>query len=60
MVTTTSFFLCFTPRGYADYECGAYAGLITATVSTAVRLEFWQNADSASVVVLPMGQLVGL
>jgi len=57
---TTSFVMCMTPRGYADYNCGAFAGLVTGTTASAVRLEFWQNADSTSVIVLPMGQLVGL
>ncbi len=56
----TSYVLCMTPRGYADYNCGAFAGFFTATTNTTVRLEFWLNADSSSVLVLPMGQLVGL
>lgn len=55
-----NFMLCMTPRGYADYDCGSFGGFITATSASAVRLEFWQNADSTSVTVLPMGQLVGM
>lgn len=57
---STSYILCMTPRGYADYNCGAYAGMFTATTNAAVKLEFWMNADSTSVIVLPMGQLVGM
>ena len=56
----SQFNLCMTPRGYADYNCGAFAGVFTATTNAALRLEFWMNADSTSVVILPMGQLVGL
>ena len=56
----STFFLCMTPRGYADYECGSYTGLFTATTNSTIRLEFWQNADSTSLIVLPMGQLVGM
>lgn len=56
----SAFMLCMTPRGYADYDCGSFGGFINATSSSAVRLEFWQNADSSSVMVLPMGQLVGM
>jgi len=56
--TPTRFRICMTPRGYADPDCPAVA--FSATTSNPIRLEFWQNADSASVVILPMGQLVGL
>lgn len=56
----STYFLCMTPRGYADYECGSYTGGFTATTNSAIRLQFWQNADSTSVLVLPMGQLVGM
>jgi hypothetical protein len=52
------YYMCMTPRGYADPDCGSYLGL-TQTYSDTVRLQFWLNADSASVLVLPMGQLVG-
>ena len=58
--STANFMLCMTPRGYADYDCGSFGGFITATSSAAVKLEFWQNADSTSLMVLPMGQLVGM
>ena len=58
--SSSAYLLCMTPRGYADYNCGGYSGIITATMNTAFKLEFWQNADSVSVLVLPMGQLVGL
>jgi prepilin-type N-terminal cleavage/methylation domain-containing protein len=55
-----SYYMCMTPRGYADRNCGSLGALgYTATHSDTVRLQFWQNADSASVLVLPMGQLVG-
>lgn len=55
-----SYFMCMTPRGYADYNCGSYGTMgLTQTYSDTLRLEFWLNADSASVLVLPMGQLVG-
>jgi type II secretory pathway pseudopilin PulG len=55
-----NYMMCMTPRGYADYNCGSYGGMVTATSSSTIRLQFWQNADSTSVLVLPMGQLVGL
>ena len=55
-----SYLMCMTPRGYADYDCGSYGNFgITQTFADTVRLQFWLNADSASVLVLPMGQLVG-
>lgn len=57
---TAPHFVCMTPRGYADYDCGAFGGFINSTTSGTIRLEFWQNADSTSLLVLPMGQLVGL
>lgn len=42
--------LCMTPRGYASPDC-------TGSISSIVRLQFWQNADSCSLQILPMGQL---
>jgi len=45
-----SFRLCMTPRGYADPDC-------SGSISSIVTLQFWQNADSCSVQILPMGQL---
>lgn len=48
--TVGSFRLCMSPRGYADTDCN--------TSSTTVTLSFWQNADSASLKILPLGQLV--
>jgi prepilin-type N-terminal cleavage/methylation domain-containing protein len=51
------FRICMTPRGYADPECPA---LPDTGMSSPVTLEFWQNADSATLTILPMGQLVGL
>ena len=55
-----SYLMCMTPRGYADYNCGSYGNFgFTQTFADTVRLQFWLNADSASVLVLPMGQLVG-
>ncbi|MGD8318984.1 MAG: prepilin-type N-terminal cleavage/methylation domain-containing protein [Gemmatimonadota bacterium] len=46
-----SFALCMNSRGYADPDCNSFG-------SDKVLLQFWQNADSASVVILPLGQLV--
>lgn len=55
-----SYLMCMTPRGYADYNCGSYGNFgFTQTYADTVRLQFWLNADSTSVLVLPMGQLVG-
>jgi prepilin-type N-terminal cleavage/methylation domain-containing protein len=51
------FKLCMTPRGYADPDCPALAD---TAVSAPVILEFWQNADADTVIILPMGQLVGM
>jgi Tfp pilus assembly protein FimT len=53
---------CMTPRGYADYDCGAFSifQTVQATTADTVRLEFWQSSDSSSVLILPMGQLVGM
>jgi len=48
--TSGDFRLCMTPRGYADPGC-------SGSISSIVTLQFWQNADSCSVQVLPMGQL---
>ena len=52
-----AFLFCMTPRGYADPSCPA-AGLTTWNIP--IRLEFWLNADSSSITILPMGQLIGL
>jgi prepilin-type N-terminal cleavage/methylation domain-containing protein len=58
--SNASYMMCMTPRGYSDYNCGGYSAFgFTQTFSDTVRLQFWLNADSASVLVLPMGQLVG-
>jgi prepilin-type N-terminal cleavage/methylation domain-containing protein len=56
-----SFYMCMTPRGYADQSCGSWGATYgySATFSDTVRLQFWQNADSASVLILPMGQVIG-
>lgn len=51
------FRICMTPRGYADPDCPALAD---TGLSSPVDLEFWQNADSATLTILPMGQLVGM
>jgi prepilin-type N-terminal cleavage/methylation domain-containing protein len=54
-----SFYMCLTPRGYADRDCGSlrehanYVG-----TSAAQRVQFWLGTDSTSVLVMPMGQLV--
>jgi prepilin-type N-terminal cleavage/methylation domain-containing protein len=45
-----NFRLCMNSRGYADTDCNSFSG--------SVNLEFWQNSDSATVTVLPLGQLV--
>lgn len=43
-----SFRLCMNSRGYADTDCN----------NSKIALSFWQNADSSSVTILPLGQLV--
>jgi len=53
------FQLCMTPRGFADHDCGSFPAAMQQTYTDTVRLEFWLNADSASVLILPMGQLIG-
>ncbi len=45
-----NFDLCMSSRGYADTSCN--------TFTNAVTLSFWQNADSATVQILPLGQLI--
>jgi type II secretory pathway pseudopilin PulG len=52
------FFLCMTPRGYADPDCPALGS--PATTNAAISLEFWRDADSSTVMILPMGQLAGI
>jgi prepilin-type N-terminal cleavage/methylation domain-containing protein len=54
----SSFMLCMTPQGFADPDSPActFAG----TSTSPVKVEFWMNADSSSVTILPMGQLVGM
>lgn len=56
-----SFYTCMTPRGYADTSCGSWGATdgYTATFSDTVRLRFRQAADTASVLILPMGQVIG-
>jgi prepilin-type N-terminal cleavage/methylation domain-containing protein len=44
------FRLCMSSRGYGDEGCNSF--------SNAVTLQFWQTADSSSVQILPLGQLV--
>jgi len=59
--TPANFWMCMTPRGYADYNCGSFRQFgITATTPSAIRLQFWRGADSTSLMILPMGQLVGM
>ncbi|MHB1193350.1 MAG: pilus assembly FimT family protein [Longimicrobiales bacterium] len=48
--TSGNLLLCMNARGYADTGCTNF--------STAVNLGFWHNADSASVRILPLGQLI--
>ncbi len=55
--TPNTFRVCMTPRGYADPDCPI---LTMTSIAAPVRLEFWLNADSTSVTILPMGQLVGM
>jgi prepilin-type N-terminal cleavage/methylation domain-containing protein len=55
--TMSSFVICMTPRGYADPSCPAFG---FSTTNVPIKLEFWLNADSTSVTILPMGQLVGM
>jgi len=43
-----SFRMCMNSRGYADTDCN----------NSTVTLSFWQNTDSSSVTVYPLGQLV--
>lgn len=47
---TGNFYLCMNSRGYADSSCNSF--------SSAATLTFAQNADSTSVQILPLGQLV--
>lgn len=53
-----TFLMCMTPRGYADPGCAAFA--FSATSASPIILEFWLDADSTSVTILPLGQLVGM
>ena len=55
--TPSAFLMCMTPRGFADPTCPAFG---FSTWNTPLTLEFWMNADSSTVVLLPMGQLIGL
>jgi Tfp pilus assembly protein FimT len=41
---------CMTPRGYAELDCNSFFGAPTVTFS--------QNADTSSLTILPLGQLV--
>lgn len=52
---TSTFLICMTPRGYANPGCLGGLGMSSPT-----KVEFWLNADSTSLTVLPMGQLIGL
>ncbi len=47
----TSFRLCLSPRGFADVDCNSFQ-------NTTVTVEFWHNADSTRVEILPMGQVI--
>ena len=49
-VRGSSFRLCMNTRGYADPDCNSFSSILT--------VQFWQNADSTSVQLLPMGQVV--
>jgi prepilin-type N-terminal cleavage/methylation domain-containing protein len=55
----SSFYMCMTPRGYADRDCGGLRELAGYTgISTAQQVQFWLGTDSTSVLVLPLGQLI--
>jgi prepilin-type N-terminal cleavage/methylation domain-containing protein len=54
-----SFYMCMTPRGYADRMCGGLRELANfGGINTAQRVQFWLGTDSTSVLVMPMGQLI--
>lgn len=60
VTTNFSYYMCMTPRGYADIDCGQYTGLLTQTMGTSeFDIEFWIGENSDEVTVLPLGQLVG-
>jgi prepilin-type N-terminal cleavage/methylation domain-containing protein len=42
--------LCMNSRGYGDENCNSFSDPVT--------LQFWQNADSSSVEIRPLGQLI--
>lgn len=46
------FVLCIGPQGFGDEDC--------TTIEEPRRVQFWHNADSTSLIVMPLGQLVGL
>lgn len=56
-----AFYLCMTPRGFADRGCGYWGATygISGGIPDTVRLEFWLAGDSTSVLLLPMGQVIG-
>jgi prepilin-type N-terminal cleavage/methylation domain-containing protein len=55
--SSSMFLICMTPRGFADPSCPAFGYSLN---TSPIRLEFWLTSDSSSVLILPMGQLVGL
>ena len=50
VMSTDSMRLCMNSRGYADDGCNSFSNTYT--------IRFVQNADTASLIVLPLGQLV--
>jgi len=56
-----AFYTCMTPRGYADTSCGSWGATsgYASTFTDTVRLRFRQATDTASVLILPMGQVIG-
>jgi prepilin-type N-terminal cleavage/methylation domain-containing protein len=48
--TSGNLLLCMNARGYADTGCTNFSAAVTVT--------FRQNADTASVRILPLGQLI--
>ncbi|KPJ77973.1 MAG: hypothetical protein AMS19_12245 [Gemmatimonas sp. SG8_23] len=56
-----AFYMCMTPRGYADRGCGYWGATygISGGIPDTVRLQFYLAGDTASVLLLPMGQIIG-
>ena len=48
--SSTELEICMNSRGFAEESCNSF--------TTPAGIQFWQGADSASVEVLPLGQLI--